>query len=93
VKLREIGWCVFREDPPEEVRGREQFTSLVQVAGDDDGTVLGEYTDHYNCHRPHRALLQDPPSGHPHPPAPSADVRVLRRDRLGGLIDEYSQVA
>jgi hypothetical protein len=29
VKLREIGWCVFREDPPEEVRGCEQFTSLV----------------------------------------------------------------
>jgi transposase InsO family protein len=55
--------------------------------------VLDEYIDHYNTHRPHRALRQDPPGGRPHPPALGANVRVLRRDRLGGLIREYSQVA
>jgi putative transposase len=55
--------------------------------------VLGEYIDHYNQHRPHRVLQQSPPAGRPHPPAPGANVRVLRRDRLGGLIREYSQVA
>jgi transposase InsO family protein len=55
--------------------------------------VLGEYADHYNLHRPHRALEQAPPAGRPVPPAPCANVRVLRRDRLGGLIHEYSQVA
>jgi putative transposase len=55
--------------------------------------VLGEYVDHYNAHRPHRALQQGPPAGHPVPPAPDANVRILRRDRLGGLIHEYSQVA
>jgi hypothetical protein len=55
--------------------------------------VLDEYTDHYNSHRPHRALQQGPPGGRPNPPAPGANVRVLRRDRLGGLIHEYSQVA
>jgi hypothetical protein len=55
--------------------------------------VLNEYVDHYNSHRPHRALRQNPPAGHPDLPAPNADVRVLRRDRLGGLIHEYSQVA
>jgi putative transposase len=55
--------------------------------------VLGEYADHYNAHRPHRALQQHPPAGHPHPPALDANIRVLRRDRLGGLIHEYSQVA
>jgi len=55
--------------------------------------VLCEYIDHYDTHRPHRALQQSAPAGGPHPPAPSANVRVLRRDRLGGLIREYSQVA
>jgi transposase InsO family protein len=55
--------------------------------------ILSEYTDHYNTHRPHRALQQDPPDGRPHSPALGANVRVLRRDRLGGLIHEYSQVA
>ena len=55
--------------------------------------VLSEYVDHYNCHRPHRALQQGPPAGRPHPPALGTNIRVLRRDRLGGLIQEYSQVA
>jgi len=32
-------------------------------------------------------------AGRPVPPVPGADVRVLRRDRPGGLIREYSQVA
>ena len=55
--------------------------------------VLGEYIDHYNSHRPHRALQQAPPAGRAHPPAEATGMRVLRRDRLGGLIHEYSQVA
>ena len=55
--------------------------------------VLSENTDHCNSHRPHRALQQGPPAGRPHPPTLGANVRVLRRDRLGGLIHEYSQVA
>jgi putative transposase len=55
--------------------------------------VLGEYIDHYNQHRPHRALQQCPPAGRRQPPAPGADVQILRRDRLGGLIREYAQAA
>jgi transposase InsO family protein len=55
--------------------------------------VLDEYVHHYNAHRPHRMLQQNPPAGRPHPLAPGADIRVLRRDRLGGLIHEYAQVA
>jgi putative transposase len=55
--------------------------------------VLTEYADHYNSHRPHRALQQDPPAGRTHPPTDVPDTRVLRRDRLGGLIHEYAQVA
>ena len=55
--------------------------------------VLSEYADHYNVHRPHRTLRQSPPAGRERPPAMGPDVRVLRRDRLGGLIREYAQVA
>jgi transposase len=55
--------------------------------------VLDEYIDHYNASRPHRALQQKPPAGRAHPPAEVTGIRVLRRDRLGGLIHEYSQVA
>jgi putative transposase len=55
--------------------------------------VLCEYADHYNGHRPHRTLHEKPPAGRQDPPAAGASTRVLRRDRLGGLIHEYSQVA
>jgi putative transposase len=54
--------------------------------------VLREYTQHYNAHRPHRSLHQRPPEGDTQP-RPAAVIRPLRRDRLGGLIHEYVQVA
>ena len=54
--------------------------------------VLREYIDHYNGHRPHRALHQQPPAGGTQPRS-EAVIRPLRRDRLGGLIHEYVQVA
>jgi transposase InsO family protein len=56
-------------------------------------TVLGEYAEHFNAHRPHRSLGQRPPLGLVPAPVPDGRVRVLRRDRLGGLIHEYAQVA
>jgi putative transposase len=55
--------------------------------------VLGEYVEHHNVHRPHRALCQGPPAGRECPPITDPNVRVLRRDRLGGLIRKYAQVA
>ena len=55
--------------------------------------VIDEYVDHYNSPRPHRTLQQNPPAGRSHPPAIGANIRVLRRDRLGGLIREYAQAA
>jgi transposase InsO family protein len=55
--------------------------------------VLAEYVDHYNGHRPHRALGQASPLGPAEPPVILPDGRIARRDRLGGLIHEYAQVA
>ena len=51
--------------------------------------VLQEYIEHYNTHRPHRSLDQQPPTGATPPPSRAP----LRRDRLGGLVHEYLQVA
>ena len=56
-------------------------------------SVLAEYTDHYNVHRPHRALGQAPPLGSVESAVAVPAGRVVRRDRLGGLIHEYAQVA
>ena len=72
---------------------RECLDRMLITGGRHLRLVLGEYAGHYNLHRPHRALQQAPPAGRPVPPAPGANVRVLRQDRLGGLIHEYSQVA
>lgn len=53
--------------------------------------VLRAYRVHHNRHRPHRSLALHPP--HAVRPAaidrPTANVRVCRRDLLGGLIHQY----
>jgi Integrase core domain len=54
--------------------------------------VLAEYIAHFNHHRPHRGLHQAAPLK-PLPPPTQPDLRLRRRDRLGGLIHEYAQVA
>jgi putative transposase len=55
--------------------------------------VLAEYVAHFNAHRPHRTLNQAAPLQPLPPPASPSQFRVRRRDRLGGLIHEYAQVA
>jgi transposase InsO family protein len=58
--------------------------------------VLDVYIEHYNTHRPHRSLKLRPPR--PQRPAltlvaPTNNDAVKRRDRLGGLIHEYTRAA
>ena len=57
--------------------------------------VLRVYVEHYNQHRPHRALALEPPD-------PAAGLRILaedrrervhRRDLLGGVLHEYQRAA
>jgi putative transposase len=55
--------------------------------------VLAKYVAHFNTHRPHRTLNQAAPLQPLPPPASTSQPRIRRRDRLGGLIHEYSQVA
>jgi putative transposase len=54
--------------------------------------VLAEYETHFNTHRPHRALAHAAPL-RPLSATAAADIKVIRRDRLGGAIHEYRQVA
>ena len=58
--------------------------------------TLDVFVDHYNTRRPHRSLDLAPPAPigreeriPSHPPR----AQVERRDRLGGLIHEYSYAA
>lgn len=55
--------------------------------------VLDEYADHYKTYRPPRTLHQNPPAGRQDPAAAVTNMPVFRRDRLGGLLREYAQVA
>jgi hypothetical protein len=54
--------------------------------------VLAEYQSHFNGHRPYRALNNASPL-RPLPDPANADIKVIRRDRLGGLLHEYAQVS
>jgi transposase len=57
-------------------------------------TVLREYEDFYNTHRPHRTLNQAAPLRRLPDGVTSLDhFRVRRRDRAGGVIHEYRLVA
>jgi putative transposase len=55
--------------------------------------VLAEYTTHFNQHRPYRALQHAAPLRLLRPPSSQPGLCLRRRDRLGGLIHEYTQVA
>jgi putative transposase len=54
--------------------------------------VLDVFVEHYNGHRPHRAMALTPPRpARPAVPPPSEwdESRIQRRARLGGLVHEY----
>jgi putative transposase len=72
---------------------REVLDRMLILGGGQLRLVLAEFVDHYNVHRPHRALGQLPPVGPGEPAVVVPAGRVVRRDRLGGLIHEYAQVA
>jgi putative transposase len=57
--------------------------------------VLRIYVNHYNSHRPHRALAHRAPNADHQrlPMTYPTDLPVRRRDRLGGLIHEYHLAA
>jgi transposase InsO family protein len=55
--------------------------------------LLQQDEEHINTHRPHRSLGQAAPPRALPPAAADSGGRVLRRDRLGGVLHDYAQVA
>jgi putative transposase len=57
--------------------------------------VLRVYVEHYNVHRPHRALRLSSPDPRASPDAVREDHagQLHRRDLLGGLLHEYRRAA
>ena len=56
--------------------------------------IVVDYIAHYNQHRPHQSLAQQPPTPvHDPPDAASATITVLRTSRCDGLIHEYRNAA
>ena len=57
--------------------------------------VVVDYIDHYNTHRPHRALHQRPPHRTDNATSPAAppQLEVVKSTRCDGLIHEYRNAA
>ena len=57
--------------------------------------LVTDYLDHYNTHRPHRALHQQPPTDPDDatPNRPPPHLQIVRSTRCHGLINEYRNAA
>ena len=55
--------------------------------------LVVDYIDHYNTHRPHRSLDQQPPVATNPTDQPDRHLQVLRTARCDGLINEYRNAA
>ena len=72
---------------------RRQCTDRLLITGRRHlAVVLDAYVDHYNRHRPHQSLGQQPPLPRQVVPADTGSA-VRRRQILGGLINEYERAA
>jgi putative transposase len=72
---------------------RREYLDHVLILGERHlRSVLAEYIRHYDDHRPHQSLRQEPPLREPSH-AVDITARIERRQILGGLISEYRRAA
>jgi putative transposase len=80
--------------PVTSTRAQEELDWLLITGRGHLEQVLRIYVEHYNGHRPHRALQLESPDARTDPVVISDNQRrVLRRDRLSGLLHEYHRQA
>ena len=72
---------------------RELLDRILIINQRHAAAVLGEYEQHHNGHRPHRALGQAAPLQLLPHGTPTEIHKVRRYDLLGGLLHKYQQVA
>ncbi|GAA2165112.1 integrase core domain-containing protein [Actinomadura napierensis] len=77
---------------------RRELLDRVLILGERHlAMVLGEYLNHYNGHRPHRARRQRPPDAECQPIGTPAELNHLRSIRrrpvVTGVINEYHHAA
>jgi putative transposase len=72
---------------------REECTDRILIYNERHAiTVLSEYVEHFNSHRPHQGRGNRPPD-HDDAIVVRLDDAIRRRQRLGGLINEYHRAA
>ena len=72
---------------------RHECTDRMLVYNERHATiVLADYVEHFNAHRPHQGH-GNRPSDHDDAVVVPLDAAVRRRQRLGGLINEYHRAA
>jgi hypothetical protein len=80
-----------------QARQRRQWRSISSTSGSPTASsrILRVHVQHYNRHRPHRALMLRSPDPLARPTILGQDDRrvVRRRDLLGGLLHEYRRAA
>src|SRR3954471_9722582 len=72
---------------------RELLDRLLIINRRHAAAALRDFQRHYNNHRPHRSLGQAAPLRPLPRRAPTGIGKIHRRDRVGGLLHEYQQVA
>jgi hypothetical protein len=78
--LRRTGTSDRRRWRWRSVTARRECLDRMLITGERHRRLaLGEYTDHYNVHRPHRTLCQRPPVGRERPTIMDPNFRVLWR--------------